>query len=89
MGNTGYERDREYEFNTTNEEIDILLNEIAAAKKAVLETLAKLTRGDLDSSFPINLFGFEMTTEYFLIHLQGHLNYHLGQISYHRRILDN
>jgi len=30
-----------------------------------------------------------MTTEYFLLHLLGHLNYHLGQISYHRRLLDN
>ena len=27
------------------------------------------------------------TTEYFLIHLLAHLNYHLGQINYHRRLL--
>ncbi len=24
---------------------------------------------------------------YFLVHLNGHLNYHLGQINYHRRLL--
>ena len=27
------------------------------------------------------------TTEYFLLHLLAHLNYHLGQINYHRRFL--
>jgi hypothetical protein len=29
-----------------------------------------------------------MTVGYFLIHLYGHFNYHLGQINYHRRLLD-
>jgi hypothetical protein len=29
-----------------------------------------------------------MTLGYFLIHLYGHFNYHLGQINYHRRLLD-
>jgi hypothetical protein len=28
-----------------------------------------------------------MTTGYFLVHLATHLNYHLGQINYHRRLL--
>ena len=27
-----------------------------------------------------------MTTRQFLIHLNGHLNYHLGQVDYLRRI---
>lgn len=28
------------------------------------------------------------TTEYFLLHLLAHLDYHLGQINYHRRIVE-
>jgi hypothetical protein len=28
-----------------------------------------------------------MSTQQFVIHLHGHLNYHLGQIDYLRRIL--
>ncbi|NQY09091.1 MAG: DinB family protein [Flavobacteriales bacterium] len=89
LGNTGYVRDRENEFTCTNVSLNDLKIEIAAAKKAVTETLANLSQSDLDSSFPIEVFGHDMTTEYFMIHLQGHLNYHLGQISYHRRLLDN
>ncbi|MEO1253486.1 MAG: DinB family protein, partial [Bacteroidota bacterium] len=37
--------------------------------------------------YPIEVFGYTMTESYFLIHLLGHLNYHTGQINYHRRIL--
>ena len=29
------------------------------------------------------------TTSQFLVHLVGHLGYHLGQIDYHRRMLDS
>jgi hypothetical protein len=28
------------------------------------------------------------STEYFLVHLAVHLGYHLGQVNYHRRLLD-
>ena len=42
----------------------------------------------LNETYPINVFGYEMTTEYFLTHLTTHLTYHLGQINYHRRLLD-
>jgi hypothetical protein len=36
---------------------------------------------------PIN--GRMLTTSQFLVHLTAHLGYHLGQIDYHRRMLDN
>ena len=49
-------------------------------------TLAKLTPEDLTSVYPIDVFGHPMTTEAFLVHLITHLNYHLGQINYHRRL---
>ncbi len=48
-----------------------------------------LKNEDLQKTFPINVFNYEMTTEFFLVHLTTHLNYHLGQINYHRRLLDN
>jgi uncharacterized damage-inducible protein DinB len=34
---------------------------------------------------PIN--GETVTTEYLLLHMLTHLNYHTGQINYHRRLL--
>ena len=42
----------------------------------------------MQTNYPSKVFGNEMTHEYFLIHLIGHLSYHLGQINYLRRIID-
>ncbi|WP_310586231.1 hypothetical protein [Lacihabitans soyangensis] len=53
----------------------------------VKQTISNLDSEVLNQTYPDNVFGYEMKTDYFLIHLVGHLNYHLGQINYHRRIL--
>jgi hypothetical protein len=50
--------------------------------------LEKLTREDLEKTYPVKVFENAMSTEYFLVHLSAHLAYHLGQINYHRRLLD-
>jgi uncharacterized damage-inducible protein DinB len=55
----------------------------------VQKTLQELKEEDLQKTYPINVFGYEMTTEYLLTNMAAHLNYHLGQINYHRRLLDN
>ncbi len=65
-----------------------LFAEIAAAAAAVQQTLEKLTPDDLAQTYPVEIFGHPMTTEFFLVHLATHLNYHLGQINYHRRLLE-
>ena len=63
----------------TNEENIWLVNgEITnSAGNLALHLCGNLQFGDKD-----------MSTVFFLVHLQGHLNYHLGQINYHRRLLD-
>ncbi|MDX2360393.1 MAG: DinB family protein [Crocinitomicaceae bacterium] len=87
LGNTGYVRNRSQEFDLKINR-DQLLKEIEITKSTVLSTLKNVTQEQLDSDFPIDVFGYQMTTAFFLTHLHGHLTYHLGQISYHRRILD-
>ena len=57
-------------------------------KTIVAASLDMLTPEDLDTEHPLVVFENKMTTEYFLIHLATHLTYHLGQINYHRRLLD-
>ncbi|MNL84327.1 hypothetical protein D3C87_2122640 [compost metagenome] len=54
----------------------------------VNNTLDFLTETDLKAIYPQIVFEKEMTTEFFLVHLSTHLAYHLGQINYHRRLLD-
>lgn len=88
LGDTGYVRKRDEEFSKTGLSKTELIQEINVTREAVLKTLPKILESTLQNTYPIEVFGNAMTTEFFLIHLHGHLNYHLGQISYHRRILD-
>lgn len=87
LGNSGYVRDRDAEFSTDGVSRAELLAEIDATALDVKSTLEKITDDDLAKTYPIEVFGHPMTTEFFLVHLTTHLNYHLGQINYHRRML--
>lgn len=87
LGKTSFVRDREGEFGKKGLTKAELATELVATKKAVIETLGKVTSEQLNGLYPIEVFGKPMTTQYFLIHLSGHLNYHYGQINYFRRIV--
>lgn len=87
LGGTSYVRDRDAEFAERQVSKKELLNDIEATIPVVKATLEKLSPGDFEKTYPLEVFGHPMTTEYFCIHLAGHLNYHLGQINYHRRML--
>ena len=54
------------------------------------DAFENLSEDTLVEVFPIQVFKDKekMTIEFFLIHLYGHFQYHLGQIAYFRRILD-
>lgn len=88
LGNSRYVRNRDAEFSRKDVSIRELVAEIEFTMEAVRNTFSKLTEDDLQKIYPINVFGYEMTTEYLLTHMAAHLNYHLGQINYHRRLLD-
>ncbi|TXH28100.1 MAG: DUF1572 domain-containing protein [Cyclobacteriaceae bacterium] len=88
LGHTGYVRHRDDEFSLKNiPRQDLLLN-ISNCLIIVTETLQKLPEKDLAADFPIEVFGKKDSTEYMLVHLATHLSYHLGQINYHRRLVD-
>ena len=88
LGNSGYERKRDEEFSKKNVPVEEMVKEIDKTLEVVQQTLSELKEEKLDEIFPINVFGYEMTTGFFLTHLTTHLSYHLGQINYHRRLLD-
>jgi len=89
LGNSGYIRVRDKEFNLKNISRKKMLSEIDALIIGLEEVFLSLNKDDLAKVYPLNVFGKEMTTAYFLLHLYGHLNYHLGQINYHRRLINN
>jgi uncharacterized damage-inducible protein DinB len=88
IGKTGYVRQRDVEFSTEFETKADLVKRIDETINVVDSALSTLTDEDLEKEYPIIVFTDKMTTGYFLIHLTTHLSYHLGQINYHRRLLD-
>lgn len=88
IGNTGYVRQRDLEFSQKNIPREDLISSVEATKLMIAEVLDKVTEADLNKEFRRNPFEEYMTTEFFLLHLLTHLSYHLGQINYHRRLLD-
>ena len=88
LGGTDYIRDRALEFSAKNVARASLLEGIEETIEMVEETFGKMDPSILNTTYPIEVFGEPMTTGYFLAHLATHLSYHLGQINYHRRLLD-
>lgn len=88
LGGTGYIREREKEFGSKDIPKAELISGVEILIDTVKQTIGKLSKEDFEKTYPINVFQKEMTTEFFVIHLTAHLNYHLGQINYHRRLLD-
>ena len=86
LGKSAYSRQREHEFSGT-ESREKLLIQIEETKQLVSQTILNLSNEKMEQNFPIRVFDREHTVSHFLIHLSTHLNYHLGQINYHRRLL--
>ena len=89
IGNTGYIRDRDAEFGTKDIEKDKLIEMVFETRAVVANSLKEFEPDRLKTTYPIQVFGEDMTYEFFLMHLVSHLSYHLGQINYLRRILEN
>ncbi len=89
LGNTGYVRDRPGEFANKDVPREDLMRMIGETIETVDRTLAHLTPADLEKVYPLEVYKEPTTTGYFLLHLVTHLTYHLGQLNYHRRLLDN
>jgi len=87
LNNTGYVRDRDKEFSNKKKFPSDLIVNVVETIDVVESYFDTVKEEDLSKPFPIKVFKEEMTTQQMLIHLYGHLNYHLGQINYHRRLL--
>jgi len=88
LGKTNYIRHRELEFSSKDISRKELVKQIDDTITMVEKTLDKLTDDQMTNEYPILVFKQKTSTEYFLVHLTTHLAYHLGQINFHRRLLD-
>jgi hypothetical protein len=87
LGQSGYIRDRDYEFAARGLPREALLAQIAQAEAAIRSTLPGLTDDQLSQEYPEAAREHFLETRELLLHLAVHLAYHLGQISYHRRLV--
>ena len=69
LGNTGYVRHREDEFNLKNIPRQDLITNIDNCGLIVKTTLQKLTATDIEKEFPQNVFDKSINTEMMLMHL--------------------
>jgi len=87
LGKTGYERNRENEFAAKNISSIKLISEIEKTIEVVCNTLNKLSAEDFEKDFPVQKHDKTVKTDFMLLHLLTHFNYHPGQINYHRRLI--
>lgn len=80
-----YTRNRENEFAGKLSKSD-LLAELKMAETSVLDFLAKTEEADLLKK--VSFRDEEKSLQWMLLQLLHHLTYHLGQINYHRRFMD-
>jgi uncharacterized damage-inducible protein DinB len=87
LGKTGYVRNRDLEFSRKNIPQKELIKMIEDTMQVVETGISTLSENQLQEHFPVVIWDKPTEMVYTLIHLLTHLNYHLGQINYHRRLL--
>jgi uncharacterized damage-inducible protein DinB len=84
LGHVPYSRKRPLEFSSKGirkEEISIRLAELRRVIPPIIEGLSSQ---QMEMEYPEVVLDTAMSTQQFLMHLYGHLNWHLGQIYYLR-----
>jgi len=89
IGQTGYIRNREQEFALKNIPRQELVENIEKTITMIGATFDMISDNQLHEIYPGETPFNEISNHHFFTHLSMHLAYHLGQINYHRRLLDN
>jgi uncharacterized damage-inducible protein DinB len=87
LGKIEYKRDRPLEFSARGVGREELIARLEAVKASIPAVIAALSDAELDAIDPNNGTDKPMSVSQWLIHLYGHLNYHLGQVDYLRRVV--
>ena len=85
LGGSGYQRDRNAEFAMRGLTRADLIDRVDQTTAVLGRTFTSLNDAVLTGKYPEPVAKVRLRTGDFLIHLQSHLAYHLGQMDYHRR----
>jgi hypothetical protein len=86
IGKTGYVRNRDKEFSARGVSREDIINEIGSTIDMVIPIIENLTVDDLNNPFEDTLQE-KQTIGDAIVRVALHFAYHLGQINYHRRLL--
>jgi len=89
IGGTDYRRDRDSEFSQRKYNREQLLELIARTRSGIRDALQHKDAAFLEEAYSTDIMKIKdgQTTGFMLSYLYAHLNYHLGQVNYHRRLL--
>jgi len=85
LGRVAYTRQRPLEFSARGVEQGELIDRLDAVRVSIPPLIAALSDAQLDTQYPETFHDHPISTRMFLIHLEAHLSYHLGQMDYLRR----
>lgn len=88
IGKSNYVRNRELEFSAKQVARSELIKMVEETIEIVKSSLDELDDTTLNKEYPVLVFAEKTSMGFMLVHLTTHLAYHLGQVNYHRRLLD-
>jgi len=88
LAQTNYVRNRDQEFIRKDVERKELVAQLEELISLINQTLTALTSEQMEVEFPIFFDKPKTSVSYVLVQLLAHLNYHLGQVNYLRRVLE-
>ena len=87
IGGLPYQRIRPIEFSSTGLPKEQLKARLVELREAIPAVIGGLSSEQFQKEYPEQVLEIPLATEEFLIHLYGHLNWHLGELDYLRRAL--
>ena len=88
LAHTGYVRNRDQEFADKGVKKEELAGGLEKLIPMINETLNALTQENMEAEYPVVFDKPGNATSTVLLQLALHLNYHLGQVNYLRRIFE-
>lgn len=89
LGRTDYIRNRDAEFSSKDIPRQELIQMVENTIEMINQTFDNFNENILETEYPILVFDKKTSVEYLLVHLTTHLTYHLGQLNYHRRQIED
>lgn len=87
LGGIAFARDRDSEFSARGLSRAGLAARLKQLSEVIPPVVAALSPEAMEAEYPQVVLQKPLTTAAFLVHLYGHLNWHLGELDYLRRFL--